>query len=205
MANSIKLKKPPVEKPEMKRAYNRYLELGVERTPQKVADYMSTDIQAIYRWRTMHKWDERVQRFQDEASAKARENLIQEHVSDDEEYIETIGRAIKLWVENRLGSGDNMDTILSLSMSDIRELMKIYNTLKKELRERNSDGATERLAAKIYNELTIEQLKEIKASSGYLPSSSGTSGPGDLHRDSEQATTSRPPQDLGGLPDKPQS
>ena len=202
MAKSTRRKQ---ETPEMKRAYDHYLALGPTRTCQKAADYMRLPLPSVYRWRRVYEWDKRILAIREGIEAKAREQLIKEQVSDDEEYIETIGKAIKIWVENRLGSGNSMDTILALSMADIRELMKTYNSLKKELKERNSDGAPERLAAKIYNELTIEQLKEIKIAAGHLPPSSSTPGPGDLRGDSEQDAVSHPSQDLGGLSDEPES
>ena len=187
------------------RAFNMWINFGDKRTFPKVAKYMEVPDSTVYRWRKNFNWDERLQKMKDEIVTHTKKQLIQEDTTADEEYVGTIGRAIKLWVEEKLGSEENMrETVGTLSMGDIRELMKLYNSLKKELSERTTDGATERLAAKIYNELVVEQLKEIKAASRHLPPSSSETGPGDVHRSGEQTSSSSPPQDLGEVPDGPE-
>ena len=187
------------------RAFKQYVNLGDDRTFAKVAKYMEVPDSTIHRWRTNFNWEERIQKLKDEIVTHTKKQFIPEDTSADEEFVGTIGRAIKLWVEEKLGSEENMrETVGTLSMADIRELMKLYNSLKKEISERTTDGATERLAAKIYNELAGEQLKEIKTASRHLPPSSSKAGPGDIYRSGEQTSSSSPPQDLGEVPDGPE-
>lgn len=189
-----------------KRAFNTWINLGNDRTFTKVAKLMEVPDSTISRWRKNFNWDERLRSMQDEIVTHTKKQFIQEDTSGDEELLGTLSRAIKIWFEEKLGSEENMrDVVRTFTIAEIKEMAKMYNSLKKEVSERNTDGATERLAAKIYNELVVEQLKEIKTAARHLPSSSSEAGPGDLRGVDLRVESSSPSQDLDKLPNESES